>query len=110
KKLEGKAFVAVRKALSLDPDLAEAHLARGRLLWTPANHFPHDKAIQEYRQALALDPNLDEARNQLALVYGHIGLLDEALQELERAVAINPTNAPARFRIGETYLFQGKYE
>jgi tetratricopeptide (TPR) repeat protein len=82
----------------------------GRLLWTPSNHFPHDKAIQEYRRALGLNPSLDEARNQLALVYGHVGLLDEALQELEKAVAINPSNTLARFRIGETFLFQGKYE
>ena len=110
KQWEEKAFVAVEKALSLDPDLGEAHLARGRLLWTPSNQFPHDKAIQEYRRALALNPSLDEARNQLALVYGHVGLLDEALQELERAVAINPSNALARYRVGEMLLFQGKYE
>ena len=92
------------------PNSAEAHLARGRLLWTPSNQFPHDKVIQEYRRALGLNPSLDEARNQLALVYGHVGLLDEALQELERAVAINPSNTLARFRIGEILLFQGKYE
>jgi len=110
KQWEEKAFVAVETALSLDSDSAEAHLARGRLLWTPSNHFPHDKAIQEYRRALALNPSLDEARNQLALVYGHVGLLDEALQELERAVAINPSNALARFRVGEMLLFQSKYE
>ncbi len=110
KQWEEKAFIAVEKALSLDPNSAEAHLARGRLLWTPSNHFPHDKAIREYRIALGLNPSLDEARNQLALVYGHIGLLDEALQELEKAVAINPSNALVRFRIGETLLFQGKYE
>lgn len=110
KQWEEKAFVEVEKALSLDPNLAEAHLARGRLLWTPANDFPHDKAIQEYRKALALDPSLDEARNQLALVYGHIGLLDEAFQELEKALAVNPSNALARFRVGEMQLFQGKYE
>ncbi|MGI8897583.1 MAG: protein kinase domain-containing protein [Pyrinomonadaceae bacterium] len=110
KQWEEKAFVAVEKALSLDPDLAEAYLARGRLLWTPSNHFPHDKAIQEYRRALGLNPSFDEARNQLALVYGHVGLLDEALQELEKAVAINPSNTLARFRIGEILLFQGKYE
>ncbi|HEY6120520.1 MAG TPA: protein kinase [Pyrinomonadaceae bacterium] len=110
KQWEERAFVAVEKALALDPDLAEAHLARGRLLWTPANHFPHDKAIQEYRRALDLNPNLDEARNQLALVYGHVGLLDEALQESEKALAINPSNTLARFRIGEVLLFQRKYE
>ena len=110
KQWEEKAFVAVEKALSLDPDLAEAYLARGRLLWTPANHFPHEKAIQEYRRALTLNPNLDEAQNQLALVYNHIGAFDRALQELQKAVAINPSNAQARFRVGQTFLFQGKYE
>ena len=110
RKLEEKAFVAVEKALSLDPDLAEAHLARGRLLWTPANHFPHDKAIKEYRRALELNPSLDEARHQLAVVYAHIGLLDEALQELEKTIAINPSNTLARYRVGEVLLFQGKYE
>jgi eukaryotic-like serine/threonine-protein kinase len=105
-----KAFVEAEKALAIDPDLAVAYLARGRLLWTPANRFPHEKAIREYRRALTLDPGLDEARNQLALVYNHVGAFEEALQELERAVAIDPSNNLAQFRIGETYLFQGKYE
>ncbi len=108
--LAEKAFVSAEKALALDPNLAVAYLARGRLLWTPANHFPHEKAIREYRRALELDPNLDEARNQLALVYNHIGAFDEALRELEQAVATNPHNNLAQFRIGETILFQGKYE
>ena len=104
---EEKAFVAAEKALSLDPDLAVAHLARGRLLWTPANHFPHEKAIREYRRALALNPNLDEARNQLALVYCHIGAFDEALQESQKAVMANPNNNLAQFRTGQTLNFQG---
>ncbi len=108
--LAEKAYVAAEKALTLDPNLAVAYLARGRLLWTPANHFPHEKAIREYRRALELNGNLDEARNQLALVYNHIGAFDEALRELELALAINPNNSLAQFRVGETLLFQGKYE
>src|SRR5262245_30647438 len=44
---EEKAFVAVEKALSLDPDSAVAHLARGRLLWTPANHRPRTQGGEE---------------------------------------------------------------
>ncbi|MBA3714012.1 MAG: protein kinase [Pyrinomonadaceae bacterium] len=107
---EEKAFVAAEKALALDPDLAVAHLARGRLLWTPANHFPHEKAIREYRRALTLNPSLDEARNQLALVYCHIGAFDEALQESHKAVTTNPNNNLAQFRTGQTLNFQGKYE
>jgi tetratricopeptide (TPR) repeat protein len=105
-----KAFVEAEKALALDPDAATAYLARGRLLWTPANRFPHEKAIREYRRALTLDPTLDEARNQLALVYSHIGAFDEALQESHNAINTNPNNNLAQFRIGETLNFQGKYE
>jgi serine/threonine protein kinase/tetratricopeptide (TPR) repeat protein len=110
KDLQQKAFVAVEKALALDPDLAEAYLARGRLLWTPSNHFPHDQAIQEYRRALALNPSLDEARNQLAVVLGHVGLVDEALAELDQALKTNPGNTLARFRVGEVLLFKGEHE
>src|SRR5262245_7387595 len=110
KQWEEKAFVEVEKALDLDKDSAVAHQALGRLLWTPANHFPHEKAIKEYRRALTLDPSLSEAQNQLALVYNHIGAFDQALQELRKAVAANPTNNLAQFRIGQTLLLQGKYE
>jgi tetratricopeptide (TPR) repeat protein len=89
KQWEEKAYVEVQKALDLDKDSAVAHQALGRLLWTPANHFPHEKAIKEYRRALKLDPNLGEAQNQLALVYNHIGAFEQALQELQKAVTVN---------------------
>jgi serine/threonine-protein kinase len=110
RQLEEKAYVAVGKALSLDPNSASAYLARGRLLWTPSNHFPHETAIREFRHALALNPNSDETQTWIALVYNHIGAFDQALRELRKAVAINPTNISAQFRIGQTLLFQGKYE
>ncbi len=110
KQLEEKAFVAIEKALALDSNSAVAYLARGRLLWTPANHFPHDRAIKEYRHALELDPNLDEARNQLALVYCHIGAFDEALQESKLALATDPNNNLAQYRTGQTLNFQRKYD
>jgi tetratricopeptide (TPR) repeat protein len=68
--------VAVEKARAQDPEAAEAHLARGLLTWTPANRFPHEKAIQIYGHAIELNPDLDEAHHQLGLVYMHVGLLD----------------------------------
>lgn len=110
KQWEQKAFAAIEKALSLDPDLADAHLARGLLLWTHANRFPHERVIQEYRQALTLNPNLDEAHHQLCVVYLHIGLLYEALQEIQTAVAINPSNIYAQYRVGMVYLYQARPE
>ena len=105
-----RAFVEAEKALALDPDLAAGYLARGRTMWTPANHFPHEAAIRDYRRALDLNPVLDEARNQIALVYCHVGLLDEALRESQRAIATDPNNHLAQYRIGETLNFQCKNE
>jgi TolB-like protein/DNA-binding winged helix-turn-helix (wHTH) protein/Tfp pilus assembly protein PilF len=110
KQWEEKAFRAADKALSLDPNLAEAYVARGFLLWTPSKGFQHKEAIQEYRHALSLNPNLDEAHHYLGNIFIHIGLLDEGLAELQRAVALNPSNIPARARIGVALLYQGKCE
>jgi DNA-binding winged helix-turn-helix (wHTH) protein/Tfp pilus assembly protein PilF len=108
KELEEKAFVAVEKALSIDPDLPEAHLARGRTLWTLPHRFPHDPVIEEYWRALAEDPGLDEAHYELGHVYNHVGLLEEGLSELRKAAALNPSNTQARFRIGINLAYQGK--
>jgi serine/threonine protein kinase/Tfp pilus assembly protein PilF len=110
RKLTERASVTVDKALSLDPNLAEAHFARGVILWTDANRFPHEQAIQEYRRALALNPALDDVHRELGLVYSHIGLFDKAWEEIDKAVAINPSNTLARFRFGVIKLYQTKYE
>jgi tetratricopeptide (TPR) repeat protein/predicted Ser/Thr protein kinase len=110
KQLNEDAAVAVEKALSLDPNLAEGHYARGLILWTHANRFPHEAAIQSYRRALELDPNLDEAHHQLGVVYFHIGLFDKSWAEIEKAVSINASNTLARFRFGVINMYRGKYE
>jgi eukaryotic-like serine/threonine-protein kinase len=110
KKLNEEAEVDVEKALALDPNLAEGYFARGLILWTPYNRFPHEQAVQSYKRALELNPNLDEAHHQLGFVYLHIGLLDKGWQEVEKALAINPGNALARYRLGVINMCRGKYE
>src|SRR5437588_1743626 len=110
KKLNEDAKVAVEKSLALNPDLAEGHYARGYVLWTQANRFPHEQAIQSYKRAIALDPNLEEAHHQLGVVYFHIGLFDKAEDEIKKALAINPSDTLARFRLGSINVSRGKYE
>jgi len=110
KQWEERAFGAAEKALSLDPELAEAYVARGDLLWSLANHYPHEKAVQEYRRALTLNPNLAEAHHLLARIYSHIGLLDKGLEEGQKAVVLDPHNTGARNSVGISLLYQGKYE
>jgi Tfp pilus assembly protein PilF len=109
-KLEEKAYIAVEKALSLDPDLADAYIVRGRALWTPANHFPHERAIQEFRHALALNRNSVDGHMQLALIYHHIGLLDKGLAESRKAAEIDPSSADPLLQEGHALALQGKYE
>jgi len=110
KTLYDEAKVAVEKSLALDPNLAEGHFVRGDLLWTPANRFPHEQAIQSYKRAIELDPNLEGAHHQLGVTYYHVGLLDKGEEEIKKALAINPSDALARFRLGIINMNRGKYE
>src|SRR5438093_861761 len=105
-----RARVAAEKALRLDPNLAEAHQAQARLLWGPANHFFHERAIQEDRRALSLDPNMDRAHQHLGNIYLHIGMLDEAIAELQKTLAISPREDNALRRIAEARTYQGRYQ
>src|SRR3989442_5002811 len=64
-----RAQLAAEKALRLDPNLAEAHLAQARLLWGSSGHFFHERAIQEDRRALSLNPNMYRAHGSLGNIY-----------------------------------------
>jgi tetratricopeptide (TPR) repeat protein len=105
---EGRAFAAIEKAFALDPNSAEAHLARGELLWRPSHRFPHRAALAEFRLAAAARPNMGEAWSQIASVLIHVGHLDEALVALRKAEALNPGQTTSTGRASEVYLFQGK--
>jgi tetratricopeptide (TPR) repeat protein len=103
KQWEERAYAEIEKALSLDRNLGEAHLARGDLMWTLSNHFPHEQAVKEYRLALEANPNLAEAHVALGRLYMHIGLLDKALAELNAALRLDPSQSSAATRIASVY-------
>jgi TolB-like protein/DNA-binding winged helix-turn-helix (wHTH) protein/Tfp pilus assembly protein PilF len=105
-----KANVAVAKALALDPNLPEAYVSRGYLLWSRANGWSVERAVSDYRHALELNPNLAEAHHQLANVYNHVGLLDRADEEIKKAIALDPLNPAIRFRVGINLFYRGKYD
>jgi adenylate cyclase len=96
--LERQAFVEIEKALALNPDLAEAHLARAQLVWNLRNGFPHERAIADLRRALASNPNLSEAHVELGKLYFHIGLTAKAIAANEEALRLDPRAAGATER------------
>lgn len=108
--LEQRAFSAAEKALSLDPNVPEAYLARGDLLWTHSHRFAHERAVQEFRRALHLKPDSDQGHRRIARVFVHVGFFDEALQHAATALTLNPSNHQALNSRAQALLWMGKDE
>ena len=88
-----KAEFHCRRALEVDPNLAEGHVANAFLLWGPSKNFQHLEAIAELRRAIALQKNLPHAYNRLGTILAHIGLLDQARAMYERGRPFHPKKA-----------------
>ncbi len=104
-----QASLSVQKALSLDPNLAEAYVSRGWLVGRQSHGRRNETAIKDYRRALALNPSLSDAHFQLGATCLEIGLLEKGSEELNAAVALDADNAEARYRIPRLHLYQQKY-
>jgi len=82
------AIAAARKALEIDPDLAEAHTSLALIAQNYEWDWP--KANREYRRALAGNPNYVTAHHWYGEFLGLMGRFDQGLQELERARQLDP--------------------
>lgn len=104
-----KAEFHCRRALELDPELPEGHVANAFLLWGPSKNFQHLEAIAELRRALALQSNLPHAYNRLGTILAHVGLLDHAREMYERARQFHPKKT-ASHSIVQVYIWNRQYE
>jgi serine/threonine protein kinase/Flp pilus assembly protein TadD len=87
-----EAEAASRKALELDPELAEAHAACG-LAFALKQNF--DQAQQEFEAAIRLDPKLYEAYYFYARTSFQRGELAKATELYEQAAKLNPDDYQA---------------
>ncbi|HXN98686.1 MAG TPA: protein kinase [Candidatus Acidoferrales bacterium] len=101
---------ALRKAIALDPDNAEAHCAKGRILWSPARKFQNGPALRALARALRLNPGCHPARVWQALIFNHIGMLKEAKEGLLIALAARPDDAFTNVFLGHTALSMWNFE
>jgi len=104
-----RASEAIRKALALDRHNAEAHCARGRLLWTPAQKFKNRPALRALREALHINPGCHAARVWQCLILLHLGLHDEARAGLMETLAAQPDDAFTLVFLGQTAMYRGDY-
>ena len=82
------------KALDLDPNNAEAHVALAGVHWFEDWDWP--AADKEFRRAQELDPNSVEACGCYIVFLDNTGRFDEAIAMGERSARIDPFNAQVR--------------
>jgi DNA-binding winged helix-turn-helix (wHTH) protein/tetratricopeptide (TPR) repeat protein len=104
-----KAEFHCRRALEIDSELAEGHMARAFLLWGPSKNFQHLEAIAGLKRALALQSNLPHAYNRLGSILAHIGLLDHAREMFERGRPFHPRQAVSP-SIVQVYIWNREYD
>jgi adenylate cyclase len=77
---------AANRALALDPNLADAHAARGRIL---ADQGHYDDAVHEHEIAVRLDPESYEVNCAAARCYTAMRRYEDAIRHYEKATLLN---------------------
>jgi serine/threonine-protein kinase len=92
KEFRPKADAAASKALELDENLADAHLA---VAWSKISAWDWAAAEREVKRTLELNPNLVGAHNTYAVLLRVHGRREEAVEELNRARELDPLSPAA---------------
>src|SRR5438876_4860217 len=92
---------ALDRALTLDPDLPETHLALGYYRYYGQRDFA--AALAEFQQAENGLPNSADVIEALAALQRRLGHWDEAVAEQRRAVELDPRNIHACWDLASTY-------
>src|SRR5881296_758028 len=104
------------KAITLDPQYAEAYARLGGTYWlewsfrwsVDPQTLEHALALEQ--QALALDDSLPIAHSLLSYVYAWKQQYDQAIAEGERAIVLDPNAALSYAALAEVLNFAGRPE
>jgi len=104
-----KAKEAALKALRLDPNLAEGHLALGKVLFF--GEIDLAGAMREYKRAIELKPNDADAHHW----FGNDALcaleqFEEAIVEGRRSVELDPLSVVINADLGVTFFYARRYD
>ena len=103
-----KAIELERRAIAIDPELADAHLWVGSALLALGRA---DEAIVSIREAIRLDPDNGQAHQGLARAYWvGKGQFNEAIPEFERAIQLNPEAGYSYLQLSMLLAWEGQYD
>ncbi len=103
-----RAAAAARRAIDVEPAVAEAHvaLAYARLF----GEWAFDAAERELARALELNPTSAAVRQWRALYLGMTGDFDAALGEVRRALELDPLSLTASTNAGFQFYLAQQFE
>jgi TolB-like protein/Flp pilus assembly protein TadD len=102
-----KAKAAVDKALELQPDLPDAHLAFGYYYYW--GHRAYDRALEEFAIAEKDLPNNPSILRAVAYIWRRKGNFEDALSNLKRVSEMNPRDAGTAAEVAVTYMALRRY-
>jgi len=100
-----EADTASRRALDLDPELAEAHASRGLAVLL---NKKYEEAESEFETAIRLNPKLFEAYYFHARACFGQGKIEEAASLFEKASQVNPEDFQCLIMLGQAYTSLGR--
>ena len=100
-----KAAPHVRKAMALDPSIAEAHAAAGMLSETERDFRG---ALEHYEKAIQINPSYADVYTWMANLLGWLGRYAEAFAMREETVRLDPLSIPSRNNYVDQLIRQGR--
>ncbi len=101
-----QAKAAAIKALEIDPNLAEAHIALG---WTAFLYdWDWSAAERELKKAIELAPNNSDAHRAYAHLLSNTGRHDEAVADIRRARELDPLSLITNALEGQILFYAGR--
>ena len=107
-----KAFVLSKqtalRALSINPDLAEAHVSLANALFY--SEWKWADAEREYKRALELKPTYEEAHHSYPHYLTLAGRHAEAIEESQLLLRLDPLSSHMNSHLGLAYLKAGRFD
>lgn len=96
-----------QQALSIDPNMPEAHYTLG-MIYKEQGRMP--EALNEFQEATKSDPKYSEAFSGLGVVQLEQNDIASAINSFRKAITLNSGNSTAHYGLGKAYLRQGQLD
>ena len=99
------AKAAAQQALSIDPSLADAHMAMANIL--SAYERKWQDAEREFRISFELNPNVSTTYFRYGQHLAALGQLEESIESMQQAVALEPLSLNISANLAMVHLYAG---